>query len=173
MPTYEWRASYDNGWVAAEEAELIALERDWSVKLPAALKQGFKVAQPACIWKSGMPCPYAINAPASEGGDLIGVFHELHHIGSIRPTWEAHEDYADDVYDLDFRHIVPFGFNGEASICLNYANDPTRANPEVWDFYTDLNSAEEGGFLKVADDFDTFIEMLVSDEEYTAMGFRD
>ena len=173
MPGYEWQASYDNGWAAAEEFELIALERDWSVKLPSALRSGFRSAQPSSIWKNGQHCPYAVTGPVSEGGDLIGVFHELHHIGSIRSIWNAHEDYADDVYGVDFTHIIPFGFNGEASICLNYANDPTRANPEVWDFYTDLDSAEEGGFLKVADNFVAFIEMLVSDQDYKAMGFRD
>jgi hypothetical protein len=107
------------------------------------------------------------------GGRILGFMQYLEPIDRIEVETRDIAEYVADLFERPFPDVIPFAQLGAGGwTCLNYQNDPTRANPEVWEGDMETNATFEEFFHKVADSFDDFIEMLLPDDEIEALGFR-
>lgn len=173
MQDYEWKSDYTLPEPGATEQQIVAVETKLGVRFPEALRQGFKAANTASVHKRGKSCELAATGPVAEGGRIVGVMSYLEPIDRI--AFHAHDiaEYVDDQYERPFPDVIPFALLGAGGwTCLNYQNDPTRANPEVWEGDMETNATFETFFHKIADNFDDFIGMLLPDDEIAALGFR-
>jgi hypothetical protein len=173
MPDYEWKSDYTMVEPGASEREIAAVEARLGVRFPEALRQGFKTARNASLFRRGKYCGGAVTGPVAEGGRYVGTLSYLEAIDRIEVETRDIADYVADLYERPFPDVIPFAQLGAGGwTCLNYQNDPTRANPEVWEGDMETNATFEEFFHKVADSFDDFIEMLLPDDEIEALGFR-
>lgn len=173
MQDYEWKSDYTLPEPGATEQQIVAVETKLGVRFPEALRQGFKAANTASVHKRGKSCELAATGPVAEGGRIVGVMSYLEPIDRI--AFHAHDiaEYVDDQYERPFPDVIPFALLGAGGwTCLNYQNDPTRANPEVWEGDMETNATFETFFKKVANSFDDFIDLLLPDDEIAALGFR-
>lgn len=82
-------------------------------------------------------------------------------------------EYVFDIYDRPIPDVIPLAqLGGGGWTCLNYQNDPTRANPKIWETNMETNDPFETFFHKVADSLNDFTEMLLPDDKIAALGFR-
>lgn len=173
MQDYEWKSDYTLPEPGANEQQIVAVEAKLGVRFPEALRQGFKAANTASVHKRGKSCELAATGPIAEGGRIIGVMSHLEPIDRIEVETRDLVEYVFDIYDRSIPDVIPFAQLGSGGwTCLNYQNDPTRANPEVWEGDMETNATFETFFHKIADSFDDFIDMLLPDDEIAALGFR-
>lgn len=173
MQDYEWKSRYSIVEPGISEARISHLERQLGVLFPPALRQGYLTAEGASIFKDGKSCDTAVTGPVAEGGYYAGSFDYLDPFDQITREVEDLQEYVDDLYERDIPDVIPFsGLGAGGWVCLNYQNDPTRANPEIWQADMETNDSFETFFTKVADSFDHLIEMLVPDDELERLGFR-
>jgi cell wall assembly regulator SMI1 len=173
MPDYEWKSDYTTVEPGATEREIASVEARLGVRFPETLRHGFKVARNASLFKQGQYCGGAVTGPVAGGGRYVGSLSYLEPIDRIEAEKTDMAEYVADLYQRPFPDVIPFAQLGAGGwTCLNYQNDPTRANPEVWEGDMETNATFEDFFHKVADSFDDFIEMLLPDDEIEALGFR-
>mgnify|MGYP003375744019 CR=1 FL=1 len=173
MPDYEWKSDYTTPEPGATEQQIAAVEAKLGVRFPEALRQGFKVARNTSVFKHEKYCGGAVTGSVIEGGRYVGSLSYLEPIDRI--AFHAHDiaEYVDELYERPFPDVIPFALLGAGGwTCLNYQNDPTRANPEIWEGDMETNATFETFFHKIADSFDEFIDMLLPDDEIAALGFR-
>ena len=172
MSDYVWKSFYTDPDPAATPDEIATVEAELGVSLPQALRDGYLTDGDASIFKGGKRCSVAVTGPVREGGREVGFFQNLEPLTGIVYQVRGLREYVEDAYEQDLPDVIPFaGLGGGGWVCLNYRNDPTRANPEIWEF--DQNGISfEDGFRKVADNFDHLIEMLVNDDTLKEFGFE-
>ena len=173
MPDYKWKSDYTTSEPGATEQQITAVEAKLGVRFPEALRQGLKAVNTASVHKRGKRCELAVTGSVAEGGRIIGVMSYLEPIDRI--AFHAHDiaEYVNELYERPFPDVIPFAQLGAGGwTCLNYQNDPTRANPEVWEGDMETNATFVTFFHKVADSFDEFIDMLRPDDEIAALGFK-
>ena len=172
MTDYEWNSFYSTATPGEAPEDIAAVEAQLGVSFPEALRKGYLASGHASIFKGGKDCSYAVTGPANQGGREVGFFQNLEPLEGIPREASDLREWVDDVYERDIPDVIPFaGLGGGGWVCLNYQNDPTRANPEIWEF--DQNGISfADSFRKVADSFDHLIEMLVDRETLKKLGFR-
>lgn len=172
MPDYEWKTDFPEPGPTATEEDVARVEARLGVRFPEALRDGYKTAGMASIFKRGKLCAWGATGPLAEGGRPLGFMLELDPLDQVEREVRSIAEYVADLYERPLPDVVPIAqlpFGGWT--CLNYQNDPTRANPEVWEGDMEDNLTFEDFFHKIADTFDAFIEMLLPDDELEAMGF--
>jgi len=118
-------------------------------------------------------CASGVAGPFAEGGRYGGSLGHLEPIDRIEVETRYIAEYVDDQFERPFPDVIPFAQLGSGGwTCLNYQNDPTCANPEVWEGNMETNAPFETFFHKIADSFDDFIDMLLPDDKIAALGFR-
>ena len=173
MQLYEWQRNFPNSKPGATEEQIAAVEAELGVRFPAALRQGYKVASMASVFKRGKPCASGVTGPFPGGGRIIGFMQYLERLDRILGETKDVAEYVAEQYQRSLPDVIPIAQLGAGGwTCLNYQNDPTRANPEVWEGDMETNATFEEFFHKVADSFDDFIDMLLPDDEIEALGFR-
>jgi hypothetical protein len=173
MQDFEWKSIYTTPERGATEDEVASVEIRLGVRFPEILRQGFKSVKYASIFKRGKHCDTGVTGPFAEGGRCIGSITYLEALDRIEVETGYMAEYVADLYERPFPDVIPIAQLGAGGwTCLNYQNDPTRANPEVWEGDMETNATFEDFFHKVADSFDDFIEMLLPDDEIEALGFR-
>ena len=174
MQDYVWKSDYSTPEPGATEQQIITIEAKFGVRFPEALRQGLKAAKTASVHKRNKRCELAATGPVTEGGRLVAVMSGLEAIDRIEIETQDIVEYVRDIYDnRPLPDVIPFAvLGGGGWTCLNYQNDPTRANPEIWEGDMENNATFEDFFHKVADSFDDFIDMLLPDDEIAALGFR-
>lgn len=174
MQGYEWKPNYTVVELGATDEQISSLEARLLVSFPEALKQGLKAANTASVFKRGKRCQFAATGSVVEGGRIIGAMSFLEPIDRIEIETQDIVEYVRDIYDdRPLPDVIPFAqLGGGGWTCLNYQNDPTRANPEIWEGDMENNATFEDFFHKIADSFDDFIDMLLPDDEIAALGFR-
>lgn len=172
MKNFEWRSDFSGPQPGASEDQIRAVEARLSVRFPAALRQGLKTAKMASVYKRGKYCGGGVTGPFAKGGRYIGSLSYLEPIDRIEVEMRYIAEYVDDQFERPMPDVIPFAQLGAGGwTCLNYQNDPTRANPEVWEGDMETNATFETFFRKVADSFDDFIDMLLPDDEIAELGF--
>jgi hypothetical protein len=170
---YNWESVYTNPEQGATEEQISAAEARLDVRFPEALRQGLKAVKYASIFKREKRCAWGVAEQLERGEQFWGFMQYLEPIDRIEFHAEDIADYVNEQYERPFPDVIPFALLGAGGwTCLNYQNDPTRANPEVWEGDMETNAIFEEFFHKVADSFDDFIEMLLPDDEIEALGFR-
>ena len=173
MQSYEWKPNYTVVELGAKDEQIASLEARLLVSFPEALKQGLKAANTASVFKRGKRCQFAATGSVVEGRRIIGAMSFLEPIDRIEIETQDIVEYVRDIYDRPLPDVIPFAQLGAGGwTCLNYQNDPTRANPEIWEGDMENNATFEDFFHKIADSFDDFIDMLLPDDEIAALGFR-
>jgi len=177
MNQYEWRSVCtepgEKPEPGATEEQITAVEERLGVKFPEALRQGLKAAGTVTVFKRGKPCASGVTGPYADGGRILGFLQDLEPLDRIEKETKDIAEYVNNVYQRSFPNVVPIAILGAGGwTCLNYQNDPTRANPEVWEGDMETNATFEEFFHKVADSFDDFIDMLLPYDEIEALGFR-
>ena len=173
MREHEWKSIYTTPEQGATEDQIASVEIRLGVSFPETLRQGFKTVKHASIFKRGKHCDTGVTGPFAEGDRCIGSITYLERIDRIGFHVQDIAEYVEELYQRPFPDMIPFALLGAGGwTCLNYQNDPTRANPEVWEGDMETNATFEEFFHKVADSFDDFIDMLLPDDEIEALGFR-
>ena len=173
MSEYEWRSDFSFQEPGATEEQITALEARLGVRLPEALRVGFQSTKMASVFKGGRYSDSGVTGPLALGGRVLGSLSYLEPIDRIGFHVQDIAEYVEELYQRPFPDMIPFALLGAGGwTCLNYQNDPTRANPEVWEGDMETNATFEEFFHKVADSFDDFIDMLLPDDEIEALGFR-
>ena len=173
MKVFEWRSDFSSPQPGASEDQILAVEARLGVRFPAALRQGLKSAKMASVYKGGKYCGGGVTGPFAEGGRFMGSLSYLEPIDRIEVETRYIAEYVEDQFERPIPDVIPFAQLGAGGwTCLNYQNDPTRANPEVWEGNMETNATFANFFHKVANSFDDFIEMLLPDEEIVKLGFR-
>lgn len=173
MRNFEWGTYLTTPLPAATEAQIVEVETRLGVRLPEELRRGYMTTGHASIIKRGKFCSSGVTGALAQGGRYLGFMQYLEPIDRI--AFHRHDiaEYVDDLYERPFPDVIPFALLGAGGwTCLNYQNDPTRANPEIWEGDMETNATFETFFHKVADSFDDFVEMLLPDDEIAALGFR-
>lgn len=168
---FYWKGRHSDPDPGATPVEIEEMERRLGVIFPHSLKAGYLVSNTASIFKNGKLCDEAISGPKAAGGEYKGFLQNLDPISYMPSQIEGLNDWSEDVFEKAIPDTIPFAthFSG-GWVCLNYQNDPTRAHPEIWQF--DINGTSfDDCFTKVADNFDHFIEMLVSEDDLARFGF--
>jgi len=173
MMSFEWGSYLSKPQPAATEDLISAVEAQLNVRFPEELRVGFKTVGHASILKRGRFCSSGVTGPLAGGGRILGFMQYLEPIDRIEVETRDIAEYVADLFERPFPDVIPFAqLPAGGWTCLNYQNDPTRANPEVWEGDMETNAIFEEFFHKVADSFDDFIEMLLPDDEIEALGFR-
>lgn len=168
---FNWGSYLPNPAPAATQHDIREMEQMFNVRFPEALRLGYLVSNTASIFKDGKLCATAVSGPRATGGEYKGFFQDLDPLESLASEQEGLQDWVDDVFERSIDDVIPFAaLGGGGWTCLNYQNDPTRANPEIWQFDQNGTSFEDC-FTKVADNFDHLIEMLVSEDDLVRLGF--
>ena len=148
------------------------MEAELGVRFPEALSQGFKVANTPSVFKREKPRDLATTPSFLEGGRINGVMSTLESIDRIGVETRDITEYVANQFERRITDVIPLAQLGaDGWTCLNYQNDPTRANTEVWKGDMETNATFETFFHKVADSFDKFIDMLRPDDDLAAPGF--
>jgi hypothetical protein len=173
MRDFEWGSYLTTPLPPATEAQIVQVEARLGVRLPEELRRGYMTTGHASIIKRGKFCSSGVTGALAQGGRYLGFMQYLEPIDRIEVDARDIAEYVDDQYERPFPDVIPFAHLGAGGwTCLNYQNDPTRANPEVWEGNMETNATFEAFFHKVADSFDDFVEMLLPDDEIAALGFR-
>jgi hypothetical protein len=174
MKDFEWGSYLTTPLPAATEAQIVEVEKRFGVAFPEQLRIGYKSTGHASIMKRGQFCSSGVTGALTEGGRYLGFMQYLEPIDRIEIETQDMVEYVRDIYDdRPLPDVIPFAqLGGGGWTCLNYQNDPTRANPEIWEGDMENNATFEDFFHKVADSFDDFIDMLLPDDEIAALGFR-
>ena len=173
MREYEWRRDFSLPKLGATDDQIVAVEARLGVRFPDALRDGFKSAEMASVFKRGKPCASGVTGPLAKGGRILGFMQYLEPLDRVEIETKDIAEYVDDQYERPFLDVIPIAQLGAGGwTCLNYQNDPTRANPEIWEGDMETNTTFETFFHKVADSFDDFIAMLLPYDEIAALGFR-
>jgi SMI1 / KNR4 family (SUKH-1) len=173
MQDYEWKSMFTTPKPGSAEADIAKVETHLGVRFPDAMRQGLKAAKMASVYKRGKICELAVTGPFAEGGRVAGVMSYLEPLDRIEVETRDIVEYVFDIYNRSIPDVIPFAqLGGGGWTCLNYQNDPTRANPEVWEGDMETNATFETFFHKIADSFDDFVDMLLPDDEIAALGFR-
>lgn len=168
---YVWTSDSSDPDPGATPVEIEQMEQRLGVTFPRSLKDGYLVSNTASIFKDGKLCDEAISGPRAAGGEYKGFFQDLDPLESLPREQKGLQDWVDDVFERSIDDVIPFAaLGGGGWTCLNYQNDPTRANPEIWQFDQNGTSFEDC-FTKIADNFDHLIEMLVSEDDLERLGF--
>jgi hypothetical protein len=173
MSEYEWRSDFSIQEPGATEEQIVTLEARLGVRLPEALRTGLQSTKMASVFKRGRYSDSGVTGPLALGGRVLGSLSYLEPIERIEGDMTDIVEYVSELYGRPLPDVIPIAILGAGGwTCLNYQNDPTRANPEVWEGDMETNAIFEEFFHKVADSFDDFIEMLLPDDEIEALGFR-
>ena len=173
MMSFTWGSYLSKLQPAASEELISAVEARLNVRFPDELRLGYRTVGHASILKRGKFCSSGVTGPFAGGGRILGFMQYLEPIDRIEVETRDIAEYVADLYERPFPDVIPFAQLGAGGwTCLNYQNDPTRANPEVWEGDMETNATFQEFFHKVADSFDDFIEMLLPDDEIEALGFR-
>lgn len=168
---YEWGSHRTSPAPGRSIEQIEAMEQRLGVSFPMSLRAGFHVSDNASIFKNGKLCDEVVTGPKDKGGDSVGCFGYLEGLGRIPHETRYLQDWVEDVFERELPDVFPFAtLGGGGWTCLNYQNDPTRANPEIWQFDQNGTSFDDC-FTKVADNFDDLIEMLVSEDDLIRLGF--
>ena len=97
MPDYEWKSDYTIVEPGATEREIASVEARLGVRFPETLRQGFKVARNASLFKQGQYCGGAVTGPVAGGGRYVGSLSYLEPIDRIEVE---KTDIAEYVADL-------------------------------------------------------------------------
>lgn len=173
MRDFEWGSYLTTPLPAVTESQIAEVEARLGVRLPEELRRGYKTTGHASIIKRGKFCSSGVTGALVQGGRYLGFMQYLEPIETLEA--EAHDiaEYVGDLYERALPGVIPFAQLGAGGwTCLNYQNDPTRANPEIWEGDMETNATFETFFHKIADSFDDFIDMLLPDDEIAALGFR-
>lgn len=173
MKDFKWVSYLTTPLPAATEAQIAEVETRLGVRFPEELRRGYKTTGHASVIKRGKFCSSGVTGPLAQGGRYLGFMQCLEPIDRIEVETRYIAEYVDDQYERPFSDVIPFAQLGSGGwTCLSYQNDPTRANPEIWEGDMETNATFETFFYKVADSFDDFIDMLLPDDEIAALGFR-
>ena len=173
MRDFKWGSYLTTPLPAATEAQIVEVETRLGVRLPGELRRGYKTTGHASVIKRGKFCSSGVTGALAQGGRYLGFMQYLEPIDRIEVETRYIAEYVDDQYERTFPDVIPFAQLGAGGwTCLNYQNDPTRANPEVWEGDMETNATFETFFHKIADSFDDFVDMLLPDDEIAALGFR-
>lgn len=168
---FYWDARHSEPKPGNSSEAIENMERRLNISFPASLREGYRFADNASIFKNGKRCEDVISGPKTAGGNWMGSFSYLEGLGRIPHETRYLQDWVEDVFERELPDVFPFAtLGGGGWTCLNYQNDPTRANPEIWQFDQNGTSFEDC-FTKVADNFDDLIEMLVSEDDLVRLGF--
>lgn len=173
MQEFQWAGDFSHPQPGATNNQIEAVETRLGVRFPEALREGLKSISMASVYKRGKYCGGGVSGPFAEGGRYVGSLGHLEPIDRIEVETRYIVEYVDDQFERPFPDVIPFAQLGSGGwTCLNYQNDPTRANPEIWEGDMETNATFETFFHKIADSFDEFIDMLLPDDEIAALGFR-
>ncbi|MEM9010646.1 MAG: SMI1/KNR4 family protein [Pseudomonadota bacterium] len=168
---YTWASDSSDPKPGNPPEAIAGMERSLGVSFPTSLRDGYLFSDSASIFKRGILCDEVVTGPKDKGGDCVGYFGYLEGLNTIPNETVGLQEWVDDVFERELPDVFPFAtLGGGGWTCLNYQNDPTRANPEIWQF--DMNGTSfDDCFTKVADTFDHLIEMLVSEDDLARLGF--
>lgn len=173
MSDFKWGSYLTTPLPAATEAQIAEVEVRLGVRLPEELRRGYKATGHASIIKRGKFCSSGVTGALAQGGRYLGFMQNLEPVETLEAESRHIAEYVDAQYERPFPNVIPFAILGGGGwTCLNYQNDPTRANPEIWEGDMETNATFETFFHKIADSFDDFIDMLLPDDEIAALGFR-
>jgi SMI1 / KNR4 family (SUKH-1) len=173
MQEFQWGSDFSNPQPGATNNQIEAVEARLGVRFPEVLREGLKSTSMASVFKRGKYCDSGVTAPFAKGGRILGWLPSLERLDRIEIETKYIAEYVDDLYERPFPDVIPFAHLPAGGwTCLNYQNDPTRANPEIWEGNMETNATFETFFHKIADSFDDFIDMLLPDDEIAALGFR-
>ena len=173
MRPYEWGSIYSSPGKGANELQIAAVEYRLDVRFPEALRTAFQSSRKASVFKRGKLCQSGITGRLDQGGKILGTLSFVEPLDRIEAEALDIAEYVAEQYQRALPDVIPIAKLGAGGwTCLNYQNDPTRANPEVWEGDMETNATFEEFFHKVADSFDDFIDMLLPDDEIEALGFR-
>lgn len=168
---FKWCSYLPNPAPGSTQHELREMEKMFNVRFPKALRLGYLVSNIASIFIDGKLCATAVSGPRATGGEYKGFLQDLDPLERMPREQKYLQDWVDDVYERSIDDVIPFvALDGGGWTCLNYQNDSTRANPEIWQFDTNGTSFDDC-FTKVADNFDHLIEMLVAEDDLLRLGF--
>jgi hypothetical protein len=173
MSNFTWGSYLTTPLPAATEAQIVEVETRLGVRFPEELRRGYKTTGHASIIKRGKFCSSGVTGALAQGGRYLGFMQYLEPLDRLGREAKDITEYVYNIYDRPFVDVIPFAQLGAGGwTCLNYQNDPTRANPEIWEGDMETNATFETFFHKVAGSFDDFIDMLLPDNEIAALGFR-
>ena len=145
--------------------ELDRYEAELEIKIPPVLRDLWTSCSSWAPKRNGEEATFLL-LPNPSGGakNRIALFY-----GFCSPTEDFAIDWLNEKFDIEPKRVLAFGFNGSSSIFLNYDNDPTGANPEVWDSYMEGATLTESWRL-VASDIGTFFSNLKTKKEVMELG---
>lgn len=147
--------------------ELDKYESELQVKIPSVLRELWTTCSPTWApMRSGEDASFLIvdSGKVVNKGSNIALFY-----GFCSPGDNLAIDYLEDQHNIHLKRVIPFGHNGSSQLFLNYDNDPTGQNPEIWDTYLEGDTPEEAWRL-VAPDISTFFSNLKTKTEAEELG---
>lgn len=166
MYNLNWNKKFDP---SATIEELKHIEEALNVKIPSVLFDLWVSCSGS--WppmRDDEKACYVVGAdPYTNHIDTLAIFH-----GFSKPDFQSPTiDWLADLHSHKVKTCVAFGENGGSNFFLNYDNDPTRANPEIWDTYDEGETLEES-WIPVAPNIETFFERLKTKSEAVALGIK-
>jgi len=160
----QWNSEFDP---ETTDHELNQVEETLKVKIPLSLRElwtSFSCDPPQ---RDGEDASYVVWVNQEKGALELAIFQgfcapEINH-----PTL----DWLADKYRIKPKTVLAFGLNGASPMFLNYDNDPTRSNPEIWDSYMEGFTLDESWRI-IAPDFDTFLARLKTEKEAKQLGIE-
>jgi len=152
----------------ATEHELDQIEEQLGIKIPVILRKYWSSYSSVPPQRDGEDACYVVSKNHANGSfELTAIF-----LGFCPPsTYHPTLDWLLDKYSIKVSKVIPFALNGSSPIFLNYENDPTNSNPEIW------NSDMEGFTLDeswqcIAPDIETLFSRLKTKKEALKLGIK-
>jgi len=143
------------------DAQLDKFESTLGIKIPGQLRQLWTRVSYRTPQRDGEDACYAILQNSSDGK----VVESATFLGFSEPDLDDPAiSWLKGKYQIKPGKVIAFAYNGNSSIFLNYDNDPTNSNPEVWNSDTEGDSLEESWYL-IAPDVSSFLASLRTESE--------
>lgn len=173
MQPYEWRSEYAGMGIGgpATEAEIKAIETEFGWPIPLTVRIGLKRDYAASIFKGGEPATHVVSDSFARGGRTLAYFQSLNTPVEIVGDARSIRAWAANPSRSVMSKMIPIARGGMGEkLCLRY-DLGSRREPEIWWLDAQQETAAEG-LYKVADNFDAFIDRLITDDEYVRLGFQ-
>lgn len=165
MHDLQWDNEYDP---EATEPELNQIEKQLGIKIPVVLKQYWTSYSSETPQRDGDDACYVISRNAEKNSlECTAIF-----LGFCAPsTYHPTMDWLLDKYRIKLSTVIPFALNGSSPLFLNYDNDPTKSNPEIWNSDTEGFTLDES-WRCIAPDIETLFLSLKTKNEAIELGIK-